>query len=471
MEKLSIFKDSFWTVISQAISMLAGVVMSLILPKFMTVEDFGFWQLFLLYASYVGLLHLGAGDGIYLNLGGKYFNTINKTELYPQIQLISFLQVFFALLCAIFSFLWFRDDYTRLFVFLSLSVYIVIENTYKILCFVLMATDKMVFNSKSVILDKIMMLISITVLLLFLKKANALYVVSAYVFSHFLVLLVVITKFKGILCFTSVFSHKNLRSVVCLSSIGIVLTFSNIMSTFIVGSCRMLVERFWDIRIFAQLSLSITVTVFILTFVSQISYVLFPYLRRTTEENQSKILRDSTFVLTIISPYLYFLFFLLYYFLKMWLPQYDIAAHFVMLIAPICFYEMRISLLFNTYFKNLNKIKPLLYINVITVFGAVILYALSVYIHNIDMMAFSIVFSVLLKNVIMMKYLYKHYSLQFDVVYLFDLLFMIIQPLVFLLFSIKVSFVLYIIMICLFGIYLYIFKKNTVFQIVRNFKL
>ena len=94
MEKLSIFKDSFWAVISQAISMLAGVVMSLILPKFMTVEDFGFWQLFLLYASYVGLLHLGAGDGIYLNLGGKYFNTINKTELYPQIQLISFLRSF-----------------------------------------------------------------------------------------------------------------------------------------------------------------------------------------------------------------------------------------------------------------------------------------------------------------------------------------------------------------------------------------
>ena len=105
MEKLSIFKDSFWAVISQAISMLAGVVMSLILPKFMTVDEFGFGQLFLLYASYVGLLHLGAGDGIYLNLGGKYFNTINKTELYPQIQLISFLQVFFAFLCAIFSFL------------------------------------------------------------------------------------------------------------------------------------------------------------------------------------------------------------------------------------------------------------------------------------------------------------------------------------------------------------------------------
>ena len=130
MSKTSILKDSVWAVTSQTVSMVTGIVLSLFLPKFMVVEDFGYWQLFLLYASYVGLLHFGIGDGIYLRFGGLYFEKLDKEKLYPQIQLISLIQIVFAVVCVLYSYLFISDE-TRQFVFYAIAAFIVVENVYK----------------------------------------------------------------------------------------------------------------------------------------------------------------------------------------------------------------------------------------------------------------------------------------------------------------------------------------------------
>jgi hypothetical protein len=42
-----------------------------LIPRLVRIEDFGYWRLFLLYASYAGLLHLGLADGALLRWAGK----------------------------------------------------------------------------------------------------------------------------------------------------------------------------------------------------------------------------------------------------------------------------------------------------------------------------------------------------------------------------------------------------------------
>ena len=37
-------KDSYWAVGAQAVSLLTSVVVSFVLPKFISVADFGYWQ-------------------------------------------------------------------------------------------------------------------------------------------------------------------------------------------------------------------------------------------------------------------------------------------------------------------------------------------------------------------------------------------------------------------------------------------
>ena len=55
----------------QAILLIFGFVQSLIIPKYLSTTDFGYWQLFLLYTSYVGILHLGFLNGILIKWAGR----------------------------------------------------------------------------------------------------------------------------------------------------------------------------------------------------------------------------------------------------------------------------------------------------------------------------------------------------------------------------------------------------------------
>ena len=61
---------SFTNIISLFISML----ISFILPLFLSVEGYGYWQLYVLYAGYVGILAFGFNDGIHLNYAGRDYN-------------------------------------------------------------------------------------------------------------------------------------------------------------------------------------------------------------------------------------------------------------------------------------------------------------------------------------------------------------------------------------------------------------
>ena len=60
-----------FTLFAQVAALMLSVAKSVILPKIMTVEDYGYWQIYVLYATYVGVFALGFNDGVYL-LYGKY---------------------------------------------------------------------------------------------------------------------------------------------------------------------------------------------------------------------------------------------------------------------------------------------------------------------------------------------------------------------------------------------------------------
>ena len=58
--------------IGQGLVLLFGFIQTLIIPKYLSLEGYGYWQLFTLYASYVGILHLGFIDGVLVRWAGKY---------------------------------------------------------------------------------------------------------------------------------------------------------------------------------------------------------------------------------------------------------------------------------------------------------------------------------------------------------------------------------------------------------------
>lgn len=170
-------------------------------------------------------------------------------------------------------------------------------------------------------------------------------------------------------------------------------------------SCRTLLEY----RSFSKLSFSITIASFLLFFISQIGYVLFPILKRIRKEAQAILFEKMDFVMTLLPMVFYIIFFVMYFFVLNWLPKYEESLKFMAFTAPCICYETRVVLLYNTYFKNLGQIKKLLYINIITVLCAIICYTYAIALHNIDLMALSILIAEIIKVLMMQKSLYKEY--------------------------------------------------------------
>lgn len=69
---------------AQGLSTLVGLLTSLIVPKLLGVADFGYWQLFIFYTTYLSLFTLGLNDGVYLIEGGKRRDETNKKQLASQ---------------------------------------------------------------------------------------------------------------------------------------------------------------------------------------------------------------------------------------------------------------------------------------------------------------------------------------------------------------------------------------------------
>jgi O-antigen/teichoic acid export membrane protein len=57
--------------LGQSIILVINFVLTIVLAKYLPITDYGYWQLFILYANYVGILHLGFVDGILLQWAGK----------------------------------------------------------------------------------------------------------------------------------------------------------------------------------------------------------------------------------------------------------------------------------------------------------------------------------------------------------------------------------------------------------------
>ena len=404
-------KDSCWTIGGQGVSLLTSIIVSFVLPKFISVEQFGYWQYFLLWASYVGVMHFGYGDGIYLKLGGQYWNSIDRKTWEPQIQSVFFLQVILSILIVLASFICCKGE-KYLTIFLWTAAYLVIDNTYKIITMAMMATDQIRYVSKTVIIDKLLMSIGV-VYLICTHCQEAQYVICTYTLAHLVVCVMVIYK-------SQLFKHikkpnrRVVMGIINVCKVGIILMLANFVSILIMGLCRLAVEHYWDITMFSKLSFSITIASFLLFFISQIGYVLFPILKRIRQELQAKLYEKIDFIMTLLPMIFYMLFFAMYFFILAWLPKYEESLRFLAFTAPCICYETRVVLLYNTYFKNLGQIKRLLYINVLTVLCAIICYLVAIIEHNIDLMALGILVAEIFKVLMMQKSLNKQYNLPFN---------------------------------------------------------
>lgn len=411
--------------IAQIISILVSLVMTLGIPKVLTLDEYGYWQLFIFYTGFIGFFQFGLSDGIYLRYGGKNFQDLNKKIIKSQ-MVYGFLFQLFISLIILFIVSISNIDKARFIILSSGAIYIVVGNLITLLGFLLLATNDIKYYSKSVLIEKISFIV-ILPFLIYGKIISFSTLIVLFLFSKILSLIFLMFYFKAYVK-VKTFNFKKSLSFIKIDVVyGIVLMFSNIASTLILGVGRFVIDDQWDITTFGKISLSLSATYFFLLLISQISLSLFPVLRKLNYENQKNIFIKSCDFLGIIMLGVFLLYFPLISFLNSWLPKYADSFKYLIILMPICLFEGKMQMIHNTYMKSLNKQKMLLYINLFILILSLLLTYINGYIfHNLFMVLYSMLICISLRSIITQLYLYKYYKTIFDSQIVIEVLFTIL---------------------------------------------
>lgn len=412
MKEAGFIKSSSFALISQIVSISVGVISTFLLPKLLTISDFGYYQLFLLYASYVGLAHFGFCDGMYLSLGGKRFEEVDKKEWGAKYLIVVGHLLLLCLLISLYSVLMLSNEYQN--IGLYVGFYLFVENVFILLGFHLIATAHVIVYSRAIMISKLLFLVFVLLCIAFLPLRSFNAVSIAYITTHGVAALYIFSKFRGFFHLNYLLNQNRyllMKSVIVCVIVGFPLVLSNLAANFILGSGRLFIQDGWNIEVFAKVSFALTISFFVLTFISQISYVLFPFLRRSDAEQQRFLLNDFVNVFGLLVMACLVLYIPLSYVIKQWLPNYEMSISYLFMLFPITYFEVKNKLIFDTFFKSLLKQKALLIINVLALALAIILYFLFRTIMLLDAIVISMVFSIFLKSILMQFYLYRKYGM------------------------------------------------------------
>ncbi|MFR4286061.1 MAG: lipopolysaccharide biosynthesis protein [Enterococcus italicus] len=394
-KRTSDFLKSFsYTFSSNLVSLIVSTLVILLVPKLIGVKEYGYWQLYLFYTSYVGFMHFGWIDGIYLRYGGDMYEDLDKKVFYSQFIQLVIIQIVLAFLILIFS-LFTVTDRNKEFIIIVVSLAMILLNLRTFFLFIMQATNRIKEYAQVIMLDRIIYIILI-LLFLGIGFRNFKILIIADIFGKILTLFLSMYYCKEISYRKINDYFMTINETICNINVGIKLMFANIASTLLIGVIRLAIETNWNVATFGKISLTLSISSMMMTFINAVGVIMFPLLRRTEKSKLDDIyssIRDSLMAFLLLSL-------LIYYPLKavmvIWLPNYAESLVFMAFVFPMFVYEGKMALLINTYLKTLRYENAMMKINlislglclIITFFSARVFNSLDITVLNIIIVLF-----------------------------------------------------------------------------------
>jgi O-antigen/teichoic acid export membrane protein len=384
-------KNISYSFTANIISLLVSVFMVMVVPKFLSIQDYGLWQLFLFYFSYLGFLHFGWEDGIYLRYAGKNFEELDKRTFSGQFYGITILQIVLAVVVTMGALFLIDDPVKR--IALLCAVWLAPFINFTNLCnYIMQITNRIMDYARFLLAERIVFFLGVVFFLLILQKNEFRYMYYAKLFSSIGITVTGIYLCRSLLKPNFYPLGQVVREAKENLTVGSKLLLANIASLLIIGIVRYGISVGWDVATFGRVSLTLGISNFLMVFITSVSVVFFPIIKRMDEEKRAaayKSIRTSLDILlfaTLIG----------YYPLKSifawWLPQYADSLIYMSVLFPVCVFDSKLSLLINTYLKSMRQEALMLKINVVSVLISLAVTFFTVQIaHDLNLTVLSIV--------------------------------------------------------------------------------
>lgn len=378
MNTRKLAKDLFTAFGAQGVSFLASCVTTLLVPKILGIEEFAYWQLFVFYTSYVSFFQLGLNDGVNLQHGGETPSEINKGLIRSELRVGLGYQTVAALLIVCYG-LFLENDSGRTLVIIAAAAYLLLSNTAFYIAYVFQAMNETRVASYSTVINRGFYLVALVVCLLLRIESFFPYVLL-YLAAQALALCYCLWKGRDFLKSKTLALKDALRETALSIKLGFVLTIANITGSLIIGISRIIIDGVWGLSAFGEVSLSLSIVNFALTFISQVAMVAFPALRLAGRENEAHYYAQMRDLVGAILPAAFLFFAPIKWLVGMWLPQYCESLIYLAVLFPVCVFEAQADLVVVTFMKVRSEPRALFILNLAALGSCVLAQSIALFI-------------------------------------------------------------------------------------------
>lgn len=396
--KNKIAKNIFVALAAQIVSVVASFVLGLIVPKFIDEYQYAYWQTFLLYFGYIGLVPLGLLDGIILRFSDRDYGELDKKKIAGQFRILMlWATVLSAVLIAVSFFL--ETQETR-WILRLLALAILVHLFYAYNLDIYQITNRINYYATFVVVQRVLYVLIIVVLLL-LKVNHFALICLAEIVGELVAAVIGTAKNRGLYLSRGDRIGEELKEVRANVSAGFLLMVANFSANFIVGGAKMVIQWRWDMLVFGKVSFSFSVANLFLTFVTAIGVVLFPSLKRMKQEELPDLYGKVRNVLSPVLVYALIFYFPVCVILELWLPNYAESLVYLGILLPVIVYLSKVNLLTNNYLKAYREEKKMFFINIGSIAIGFLLFLLCAYgLDNLDLLLYSVVLIIVVRSVV-----------------------------------------------------------------------
>lgn len=333
-------KGIFAVLIANVINVFFSLATNFLLPKYLSVESYAGIKTFQLYVSYVGLLHFGFVDGMYLKYGGKELGHKVDKEYSVNISTMRIFQLFVTLTVLIVAVL------SKDIILIFFAIFILPQNMNNYFKYLYQATGEFCLYGRVMNMTTISTFVLNMILLFVVRTDKYLWYVFAYVTLYFIIWFVLEHYFrkKHIIEKGKWFSVtellENIRS-------GFLLTLGNLASMLLTSMDRLFVKILMDTLAFAQYSFAVSVENFLNLAITPITTTLYNYFCREDDASAHRKVFHYVVIFASVIPAAAFP---VKFILEIFLTKYmDASSVVFLLFAAQMFYTVIKSVYVNLY--------------------------------------------------------------------------------------------------------------------------
>lgn len=375
------------SIVSNLLTLVSGLVMGFILPRFVSVETYAAYRTYILYAGYLGLFHFGFINGIYLKYGKYDYKDlpVKRFSLYTRVLSVS--QLLVTVIPVIVLSLCRKEFFLTPVFFVVLNIFFVNVNCYFAL--INQFTRRISLDAVIQLIQTALQTIGFALLLVF-KSDDYVKYLLVLTLVNFSVLLIHCFKSKEIIFNVSeAFDGSFLGEARDLISHGILILLSEYMGLIIIGIDSIVVNLFMSAKDFSVYSFTVSVVTVFFALVGIISKLIFPYLKRAQNDEYPNLYRKMKLYIAIFAAAVCGMAIVVNMLIPLLLPKYTDCIPLLKMLGVTAVLKGLQELLCGNFFKALNYDKGYFKTNILA-FGFGLASDIAAYLLFKSMMAIAI---------------------------------------------------------------------------------